>query len=329
MIAHTQDVLVVVVRASRAVLVGVTAHDDVRIGVALGMRRPTAIDEIVLRLRRNDAVQRYVKVSRRGIFHANGNLDAARDQAMLLIFDRTRAHGNIAQQVVEVLVVLRVEHLVSADEARFGHGAHMQLAHGDDASEGVGLASGVGLMHQALVALARGAWLVGVDARNDHYLVFDLFLHRDKAAHVIHHAVLVVGGARADDQHDTGVLARENALKLGAALADGFSHFVGKRIHLLSFHGDGQLTVKDHIHNGLFLSCSVIGISHFGITTYEKTACTHKIARPLQSVRVRRKCATSSPRTSLRKRRAGRARILSYTYAKRKAGNEENDAGIP
>ena len=205
---------------------------------------------------------------------------------MLLVFDRTRAHGNIAQQVVEVLVVLRVEHLVSADEARFGHRTHMQLAHGDDAGKGVGLARGVGLMHQALVTLARGAWLVGVDARNDHDLVFDLFLHRDKAAHVIHHAVLVVGGARADNQHDTGVLARENALKLGAALADGFSHFVGKRIHLLGFHGDGQLAVKDHIHNGLFLSCSVIGISHFGITTYEKTACTHKITCPLQSVHV-------------------------------------------
>ena len=54
---------------------------------------------------------------------------------MLLVLDRACAHGNIAQQVNEVLVVGRIEHLVGGEEARFLNNAQVHMADGLDALE--------------------------------------------------------------------------------------------------------------------------------------------------------------------------------------------------
>ena len=65
---------------------------------------------------------------------------------MLLVFDRACAHGNIAQQVNEVLVVGRVEHLIGGKEARFFNNAQVHMADGLDALEQVVGSLGVGVV---------------------------------------------------------------------------------------------------------------------------------------------------------------------------------------
>ena len=167
---------------------------------------------------------------------------------MLLVFHRAGAHGHIAQDVVEVLVVLRVEHLVCAGELGLVDGTHVELAGGDDTVEGIRVAGRVGLVHQALIALTSGARLVGVDARHDHDLVLHALLQAGQAGDVVHHGVLVVCRAGADDEDDALVLAGEDLLQLDAAALDQVGTLGRQRVHLLDFHGDGQLALEVHVH---------------------------------------------------------------------------------
>ncbi len=76
---------------------------------------------------------------------------------MLLVFDRACAHGNIAQQVNEVLVVGRVEHLVGGEEARFLNNAQVHMADGLTPSSRSSGARGWGVTGPCnLVPLVRG-----------------------------------------------------------------------------------------------------------------------------------------------------------------------------
>lgn len=77
---------------------------------------------------------------------------------MLLVLDRACAHGNIAQQVNEVLVVGRVEHLIGGKEAGLLDDAQVHVADGLDALEQVVGSLGVGVVQKTLVAgaLVRG-----------------------------------------------------------------------------------------------------------------------------------------------------------------------------
>ena len=77
---------------------------------------------------------------------------------MLPVFDRACAHGNIAQQVNEVLVVGRVEHLVGGEEARFLNNAQVHMADGLTPSEQVVGSPGLGCVTGPckLVPLVRG-----------------------------------------------------------------------------------------------------------------------------------------------------------------------------
>ncbi len=139
---------------------------------------------------------------------------------MLLVFDRARTHGNVAQQVDEVLVVGRIEHLVGGEETRFLNNAQVHVADGLNAFEQVIGRLGVGVVQQALVASALGARLVGVDARNDDELVLDLLGGLGQSVHVLKHRILAVGRAWADDEHLTCVLAGKDFGDLGVARAD-------------------------------------------------------------------------------------------------------------
>lgn len=112
---------------------------------------------------------------------------------MLLVLDRACAHGHIAQQVNEVLVVGRVEHLVGGKETGLLDDAQVHVADGLNAFEQVIGRLGVGVVQQALVASALGARLVGVDARNDDELVLDLFGGLGQSVHILEHRILAVG----------------------------------------------------------------------------------------------------------------------------------------
>ena len=170
---------------------------------------------------------------------------------MLLVFDRACAHGNIAQQVNEVLVVGRIEHLVGGEEARFLNNAQVHMADGLDALEQVVGSLGVGVVQKTLVTGALGARLIGVDARNDDELVLDLLGGLGQSVHILKHRILAVGRARADDEHLACVLAGKDFGDLGVKCLL-FGGKLGRKRHFLAdLHGDRQPAFEFHGHRGL------------------------------------------------------------------------------
>ena len=213
--------LVVVVGAAVPLLVHIAPHDGVGVGVAVGLHLPAAVEEGVVSHGGVDGVQHHAQVAAGGVLHAHGHIDAAGHQAVLLVLYRAGAHGHIPQNVGQVAVVLGVEHLVGAGKAGLLHRPGVQAADGDDALQHVGLLAGVGLVEHPLVAGTVGAGLIGVDPGDDAVLVLHLLLQGDKAADIVHHAVLPVGGAGADDEHQPPVTAVEDGLHLvNAGLPD-------------------------------------------------------------------------------------------------------------
>ena len=168
------EVLVVIVGVGAPIETDVAAHDGVRKRVAIALDFPVTEDEALVRLCGVNGVEHNGGRAGSGILHADGYRNAARHQTVLLVLDRACAHGNIAQQVNEVLVVGRVEHLVGGEEARFLNNAQVHMADGLDALEQVVGSLGVGVVQKTLVTGALGTRLIGVDARNDDELVLDL-----------------------------------------------------------------------------------------------------------------------------------------------------------
>ena len=185
-----------------------------------------------------------------GVLHAHRHRNAARHQTVLLVLDRACAHGNIAQQVNEVLVVGRVEHLVGGEEARFLNNAQVHMADGLDALEQVVGSLGVGVVQKTLVTGALGTRLIGVDARNDDELVLDLLGGLGQSVHVLKHRVLAVGRARADDKYLACVLAGKDFGDLGVKCLL-FGGKLGRKRHFLAdLHGDRQPAFEFHGHTG-------------------------------------------------------------------------------
>ena len=250
-LSQALEVLVVVVGVGAAIEADVAAHDSVRERVAIALDLPVAEDEALVSLGSVNRVEHDGGGTGGGILHAHGYRNAARHQAMLLVLDRARAHGNVAQQVDEVLVVGRVEHLVSGEEARLLDDAQVHVADGLDALEQVVGSLGVGVVQQTLVTGALSARLVGVDARNDDELVLDLLGGFGKAVHVLKYRVLAVGRARADDEHLACILAGKDFGDLGIECLL-FGGKLGRKRHFLAdLHGDRQLAFEFHGHRGL------------------------------------------------------------------------------
>ena len=245
---QVRHILIMIVRQALAVLVHIAAQDRVRIRIAVGLHLPAAIDEGMTVLRRGDGVHHDRQIAAGGVLHADGDIQPRGHQTVLLVLDRSGADRDIAEDVIEIAVVLGIEHLIRAGEAGLLQGADMHGADRDDALEHIGLLFGIGLMEHAFVARARGTRLIGIDARDDEDLVLHLVLHLSQAADIIQHTVLSVGGAGADDQHDAVIPARKDILHLLLAIGDDLSELVVEGIHLLDLHRDGQLALKFHIH---------------------------------------------------------------------------------
>ena len=170
---------------------------------------------------------------------------------MLLVLDRACAHGDVAQQVNEVLVVGGIEHLVGGEETRLLDDAQMHVADGLDALEQIVGSLGIGVVQQALVTGALGARLVGVDTRDDDELVLDLFGGLGQAVHVLEDRILAVGRARANDEHLARILAGKDLGDLGIECLLLGGKLGRKRHFLADLHGDRQPTFEFHGHRGL------------------------------------------------------------------------------
>ena len=217
-------------------------------GIAGGMDLPASIDEFLGALGGGDGVHHYSDVSGAGVLHARRHAQAAGYQAMLLVLHRPRAHSHVAQEIRQIAVIGRVQHLVRAAEARLPEDAGMQLADGDDARQQVLALFRVGLVQHALVAHALGAGLVGVHPGYDHQTVPDLLFHLRKPVHVVQHGVLPVSGAGPDDQQQPVVPARQDVRDLPIPRRLPAPHFLPDGIVPQQFLGKRHLPHKFHLH---------------------------------------------------------------------------------
>ena len=119
---------------------------------------------------------------------------------MLLVLNGTCADGNIRQQVRQITVVFRIEHLVCAGQTSLLNCTGMQLTNGDQTLEHILFLFRIRLVYHALIAFAGGAGLVGVDTRDQDQLICYLFLYLCQTVHVVQNCVLTVGRARSDNQ---------------------------------------------------------------------------------------------------------------------------------
>ena len=199
---QADEILIVVVGDAGAVLVHAAAQDAVGERVAARRDVAAAVQEAMPRLRRLHRVEHDGEVAAGRVLHADGDIHAARRQAVLLVLHRARAHRLIGEEVVEVAAVFGIEHLVRRGQAALGDGADMQLADGDDAVQKIGRLVGAGLVQHPLVALPRRARLVGVDARDDDELVREPLLHGDEAGDVFADGILAVRRTGPDDDEE-------------------------------------------------------------------------------------------------------------------------------
>ena len=90
-------------------------------------------------------------------------------------------------------MVLGIQHLVRGGKPRFLQHLHVQGADGNNALEQVGRDARIGLMQHALITVAHGSGLVGIDAGNDQNFILDLLLHACKATDIIKHRCFGIG----------------------------------------------------------------------------------------------------------------------------------------
>ena len=158
----------------------------------------------------------------------------------------------VGEQIVEVAAVFGIEHLVGGGEAALAHGADVHLADGDDAVQKVGGLVGAGLVQHPLVARARRARLVGVDARDDDELFGELLLQGHEAGDVFADGVLVVGRAGPDDDDEFIRFAREYVADGGVARGLDCGELRREGELRLEFVRRGERRVFPHRHS-LFL----------------------------------------------------------------------------
>ena len=248
-------ILIVVVGVAVALLVHIAPQNSMGIGIALGVDLPAPVYEGVLILGSGDGVHHHRQVSGGGVLHAHGDLNAAGGEAVLLILHGAGAHGHIAQDVVQVFIVLGVQHLVGAGEAGLPDHPHVHLPDGNEALEHVRLVARVGLMEHALVALAGSTGLVCVAAGDDEYLLLHFLLYLPQPLHIVHDAVGIIGGAGAYYKQEPVIPAGEYLLQLYIPLFKASCHLAGERVHLLDLGGDGELAYKFHVHRPVLLIC--------------------------------------------------------------------------
>ena len=167
------QILVVVVRMAAAEAVDVAAENRVGVRVACSLDFPSPVDEFLAALGRDHRVHHHGDVSAGGVLHAGRDADPAGHHAMGLILHRAGADGDVAQEVREVAVVFRVEHLFRAGEAGLADHGGMHFPDRDDAGEHVFAFLGIRLVKHAFVAGAFRPGFVGVDAGDDEDPVAD------------------------------------------------------------------------------------------------------------------------------------------------------------
>ena len=247
LLVKAHQVLIVVVGPSPSGVVHIAPENGMGQGIALRLHLPAAIGQHMGMLGRSNRVEHHAQVAGGGVLHAHRHRQTAGHQTMLLVLHRACAHGHIAQHIRQVAVVAGIEHLIGAGKAGFIDRPHMHMPHGDQALDHIGLLRGVRLGGDALIAVAGGAGLIGVNPGHHQNLILDLFLNGNQPMDILQHRILPIRRAGADNQQDSIILAGKNICNLLVALCLGRCPFFGQGNGLLHLFRRGKLPEKFHV----------------------------------------------------------------------------------
>ena len=222
-----------------------------------------------------------------------------RFQRFSLRNDGTCTDSNITDKVIEVTMVIGVEHFVRTSEACFAERTHMKLTNGDDTLDKVGLFIGIGLVKHTLVAVSCGTGFTCVDTGNDEDLVLYFLLNIAESGDVIKNAVFAVCGAGTDDENEF----------VGFTCEYLFDFFVAFRLDCFKIGGDGVLffdllrnrkfTDEVHVHNHLPSFVVILNYSFLSKSARLLVECRIILRRPsmlLVSRRQRKRLSSPSKR---------------------------------
>ena len=210
-----------------AVLVYRTAQDSVGKRIPLCFDLPSSGDEIVSLLGCYYGVEHNGKITAGGIFHANGNIQSAYHEAVFLIFHGAGADGHVGEQIGQVVIIIRVEHLVRGTKARLLQRTDMHMADRQNTCQYIWFCLRVRLMEHAFVTLTGGTRFVGIDTGNQHQAVLHFVLKLGKAVGVITYRIFIVCGTGADDD-------KKLVRSTGDDIAD---HFISFSFYLFQLFG--------------------------------------------------------------------------------------------
>ena len=118
---------------------------------------------------------------------------------MLLILYRAGADRDIGQYIVQIAVILRIQHLIRCRKAIITEYTHMELTYRNKPLIHIRFFLRIWLMQHPLVAASCGSRLICVYTGNDKESVLDLLIDPGQTLHVLADSVLPIRRAGPDN----------------------------------------------------------------------------------------------------------------------------------
>ena len=149
---------------------------------------------------------------------------------MLLILDAARPDRDIAQDVLHVSPVVRIQHLIGSCEARDLDRVNLHLAHGNEARLKICPSLRIRLGSDSFIPFAGCPRFVCINSGNQKQLLRDPFVNFRKAGDIFTDRAFIVCGTGSDNQQKSGVFPGKNILDFLIPLLLEFCKSRRKRI---------------------------------------------------------------------------------------------------
>ena len=163
-------------------------------------------------LRCRHTVEHNGQIAASRILHANGNAYAAGNHTVELVLAGARANCGIAQQIGQIAENLGIENFLCTGQAGFFYHAHVHFTDSDNTTQHILFTLGRRLVQHTLIAYADSTRLVSVQTRYDKNFILYLFLQLGQTINIVQHSILIIAGARTDNQQKAVILACKNIL---------------------------------------------------------------------------------------------------------------------
>ncbi len=190
-----------------------------RVRIALRAHLILTVLKLIGNMRSVDRVDSHSYAAVHGILKSSGEVYSAGDESVLLVLCRARAYSDICKHIVEIHMIVGIEHLVGCRQSALRNRAQVHLSKRDNARLNIrATVMRVGIVQDTLVSLALGAGLIGVDTRHDEQLVLDLIGDLGKPRHVIAYRVRIICRARPDNERLALIAAVEYRFHLSVPI---------------------------------------------------------------------------------------------------------------